>query len=40
MLVVRKVVRVVVMVKVKVSRIACGVKRVRLFSERLCIYTF
>ena len=25
---------------VRVSRIACGVKRVRLFSERLCIYTF
>ena len=25
---------------VRVSRIAFGVKRVRLFSERLCIYTF
>ena len=25
---------------VRVSRISCGVKRVRLFSERLCIYKY
>ena len=30
---------VMVKVRVSVSRIACGVKCVRLFSERLCIYT-